>query len=71
VDFERYFQAFPALKEHAIAALTPETKIPPGRETRGTVMFYFPVTTDVFEKRKSISVAIQPYDQPVQVMLSK
>jgi hypothetical protein len=71
VDFDRYFQAFPVLKEHAIAALTPETKIPSAGETRGTVMFYFPVTQDVFNKRKSLSVVIQPYDQPVPVVLSK
>ena len=71
VDFDRYFQAFPALKEHAITALTPETKIPPDSETRGTVIFYFPVTRDVFDKRKSLSVVIQPYDQPVPVVLSK
>jgi hypothetical protein len=71
VDFERYYQAFPALREHATAALTPETKIPPNTETRGTVIFYFPVTRDVFEKRKLLSVVIQPYDQPVPVVLSK
>ena len=71
VDFERYFQAFPALKEHAMTALTPETKIPPDAETRGTVIFYFPVTQDVFDKRKSLSVVIQPYDQPVPVVLNK
>lgn len=28
VDFDRYFQAFPVLKEHALAALPPETRIP-------------------------------------------
>jgi len=71
VDFERYFQAFPALKEHAMTALTPETKIPPDAEARGTVIFYFPVTQDVFDKRKSLSVVIQPYDQPVPVVLNK
>ena len=71
VDFDRYFQAFPALKEHAIAAIPPETKIPPGGQAQGTVVVSFPVTKDDFEKRKSLSVAIQPYDQPLPVVLTK
>jgi hypothetical protein len=71
VDYERYFQAFPALKEHAQAALLPETKIPPGQEAHGTVMVSFPVTQEAFNQRKSLSVIIQPYDQPVPVVLVK
>ncbi len=71
VDFERYFQAFPALKEHAQPALLPEVKIPSGGEAHGTIIVSFPVTQDAFEKRKSLSVAIQPYDQPVPIVLSK
>ena len=71
VDFDRYFQAFPALKEHAIAAIPPETKIPPDGQAQGTVVVSFPVTKDDFEKRKSLSVAIQPYDQPLPVVLTK
>jgi hypothetical protein len=71
VDFERYFQAFPALKEHAIAAIPPETKIPPGGQAQGTIVVSFPVTKADFDKRKSLSVAIQPYDQPLPVVLTK
>lgn len=63
VDFERYFQAFPALKARAIAPLTVETKIPPGEEAKGTVMVSFPVALEAFNKRKALSVTIQPYDQ--------
>jgi len=63
VDFDRYFQAFPALKPHAIQPLTVETKIPPGGETKGTIMVSFPVSMDAFNARKSLSVTIQPYDQ--------
>jgi hypothetical protein len=70
-DFDRYFQAFPALKEHALPALIPETKIAPGDEAHGTVVVSFPVTRDTFDKRKSLSVVIQPYDQPVPVILTK
>jgi hypothetical protein len=63
VDFDRYFQAFPALKPHAVQPLTVETKIPPGGEAKGTIMVSFPVTLDQFNARKSISVTVQPYDQ--------
>jgi len=71
VDFDRYFQAFPALKQNAQAALMPETKILPGNDAHGTVIVSFPVTQDVFDKRQSISVLIQPYDQPLPVTLTK
>ena len=71
VDFNRYFQAFPSLKEHALSPITPETKIPVGGGTQGTVIFSFPVNQDAFDKRKSLTVAIQPYDQPLPIVLSR
>ncbi len=71
VDFDRYFQAFPVLKQHALPALLPETKIQPGAEARGTVVVSFPVTRDAFDQRQSLSVVIQPYDQPVPVVLTR
>jgi len=71
VDFDRYFQAFPDLKQGSQAALLPETKILPGNEAHGTVIVSFPVTKDVFDKRQSVSVVIQPYDQPLPVRLTK
>jgi hypothetical protein len=71
VDYDRYFQAFPTLKERALAALPPETKIPIGGQAQGTVVVSFPVTQDGFDKRKSLSVIIQPYDQPLPVVLTK
>jgi len=69
-DFERYFQAFPALKEHATTPLQVETKIQPGNKASGTIMVSFPVTKDMFDKRKSISVTITPYDE-IPVTLKK
>ena len=71
LDFDRYFQAFPTLKEHALPAIPPETKIPPGGQAQGTVVVSFPVTQDGFDKRKSLSVVIQPYDQPLPLVLTK
>jgi len=70
VDFDRYFQAFPALKQNSQPALMPETKILPGNEAHGTVIVSFPVTLDAFNKRQSVSVVVHPYDQPVPVVLT-
>ena len=71
VDFDRYFQAFPPLKENSQPALLPETKILPGGSARGTLIVSFPVTQAEFDKRQSISAVIQPYDQPLPVVLTK
>src|SRR5258707_346928 len=67
----RLLISFPNIEEPALAALTPETKMPPGRQAEGTVVVRFPVTQDGFDKRKSLSVAIQPYDQPLPLVLTK
>lgn len=71
VDFDRYYQAFPALKENAQPALAPEDKLQPGQELKRTVIVSFPVSLDAFNQRKSVSVVIQPYDQPLPVVLIK
>jgi len=71
IDFDRYYQAFPALKANAQPALAPEDKLQPGQEVKRTVMVSFPVTLDNFNQRRSVSVVIQPYDQPLPVVLAK
>jgi hypothetical protein len=71
MDFDRYYQAFPALKTNTQAALSPEDKLQPGQELRRTVMVSFPVTLDAFNQRRSVSVVVHPYDQPVPVILTK
>ncbi len=71
VDFDRYYQAFPALKQNALTALSPEDKLQPGEEIKRTVMVSFPVALDGFNQRRSVSVVIQPYDQPVPVTLTR
>ena len=69
VDLDRYFQAFPALKESAEPPLSPETKLLAGAEQRGTMIVGFKVTRDAFDQRKSLTVTIQPYDQVLPVVL--
>jgi len=71
VDFDRYYQAFPALKANTEPALAPEDKLQPGQEVKRTVIVSFPVTLESFNQRRSVSVVIQPYDQPLPVILSK
>ena len=70
-DFERYYQAFPTLRQHALAPLLPETKILPGGKASGTLIVTFPVTPEAFAARKQLRVVIQPYDQPVPLVLTK
>jgi hypothetical protein len=71
IDFDRYYQAFPALKTNSQPALAPEDKLQPGQETKRTVMVSFPVTLESFNQRRSVSVIVQPYDQPLPVVLTK
>ncbi len=68
VDFDRYYQGFPDLKQHALEPLKTETKIPPGGQASGTMIFGFPVTKDEFDQRKSITITVQPYDAPAVVL---
>ena len=71
IDFDRYYQAFPALKVNAQPALSPEDKLQPGEEVKRTVIVGFPVSLENFNQRRSVSVVIQPYDQPVPLVLTK
>jgi hypothetical protein len=69
VDLDRYFQAFPPLKESSEPPLSPETKMPAGTEKKGTIIVSFPISKEMFDQRKSLSVSIQPYDQPLPIIL--
>jgi len=71
MDFARYFQYLPALKQRALNPLERETKIEPGGQARGTIIVSFPVTPEAFAGRKQLKVTIQPYDQPVPLVLTK
>jgi hypothetical protein len=70
-DYDRYFMAYPDLKEHSTQPLVVEMKIPPGAEQKGTVLVSFPVTKEQFETRKDLNVTIEPYDQNPIVLREK
>jgi len=63
VDVQRYFQSMPELKQHALELLTPETRVSPGGKVSGTIMVSFPVNSEAFAARKSLTVTIAPYDE--------
>ncbi len=62
VDFERYFQAFPDLRQSGADPLNVETRIPAGKGLNGLIVVSFPVSKDNFDKRQSLSVIITPKD---------
>ena len=70
-DYDRYFIAYPDLKEHSTQPLVVETKIAPGAEQKGSVLVSFPVTKEQFDARKDLNVTIQPYDQNAIVLREK
>jgi hypothetical protein len=60
-DFDRYFHAYPDLRDHSIQPLKSETKAVPGEQIRGSVIVAFPVTMDAFNNRRSLSVIVVPH----------
>lgn len=63
VDAGRYLQAFPALREAQAEPLREELTIPTGGSYTGFSVFAYPVSKDVFDSRKSLTVRIELYDQ--------
>jgi hypothetical protein len=68
VDAQRYLQAVPELKQHALNFLTAETQVNAMSKISGTIIVTFPVKADAFAARKSLSVSITPYDELPIVM---
>jgi hypothetical protein len=71
VDVARYYEAFPALKEHAYDPLKMGTSIAPGGDLQGTIVVTFPVPANTFNNRKSLSVTVSPAEQPIPLVLTK
>ena len=67
-DFERYFQAFPELRQHSIAGLVRESRISPGGQLSGSVMVSFPVSKETFDNRQAMTATVAYYDQrPIEI----
>ncbi len=71
VDFDRYFQAFPDLKNGSQPALSPEVRLEPGETLNRTVIVAFQKTLNEFNQRQSVSVIIWPYNYTVPIVLTK
>src|SRR5215469_4600008 len=69
-DVERYFQAMPELKQHALELLTTDKQINPEGKISGTVVVSFPVKPDAFAARKSLTVTVTPFNE-VPLVLKK
>ena len=81
MDFKRYFEAIPELKQYEKPPIAAETKIPPGGQLDGMIMVGYPpppepnaatppanFTKADFDKRKSLTVDIDLYDRrPLQL----
>jgi hypothetical protein len=68
VDIPRYLDAFPALREAEAEPLREELQIPAANSHTGFTIFAFPVSKEVFDGRKSLTVRIQLYDQLTLVL---
>ena len=64
----RYLKASPPLREVQSDSLREELKIPAGTSFIGYTVFSFPVQTDAFDARKSLTVTVELYDQPTLVI---
>ena len=70
IDFDRYLQAFPDLKAHALPHLDVQT-IQPGEQKSGTILVSFPVNAADFAKRKSVKVTITAFGETVPLVMTK
>jgi hypothetical protein len=64
VDHERYFTAYPELREHAIPPLLPEAAVPAGARHSGLLIFGFPLSREAFARRESFTVTVDMHDRP-------
>ncbi len=58
-DFDRYFRAFPDLKQHSIEGIPRDLNLPPGAQVSGTVVVSFPVTKAEFDSRHGLSASVK------------
>jgi hypothetical protein len=63
VDFERYFQAYPDLRQHTMAPMARETKIDPGQQRQGSIIVAYPITKEQFDQKKALELTVSLYDQ--------
>jgi hypothetical protein len=71
-DYPRYFQAFPALQQHAQPGLTRDLKLAPGEKATGSAIVALPLTQEEFAARDSMTVTLHFDNQrPVKIVSGK
>ncbi len=71
-DFPRYFQALPALEQHARPGLARDAKFAPMEKTIGSVIVSFPLTQEEFDARDSLTATLKFADHtPVKITSGK
>jgi hypothetical protein len=71
-DFPRYFQACPALEQHARRGLVRDTKLAPMENAAGSAIVSFPLTQEEFDARDSLTATLTFADHaPVKVTSGK
>ena len=61
-DYQRYYQAFPDLKQNAKTPLMQDARVAPGANGIGTIIVSFPIPKDIFDSRQSLTVSVEPYN---------
>jgi hypothetical protein len=71
-DFPRYFQALPALQQHARPGLVRDARLAPMQKTTGSVIVSFPLTQEEFDARDSLTATLKFADHaPVKITSGK
>ena len=69
-DLPAIFTAFPQLKPLQAPPLLRETEIAPGQSAQGQLVFEFPITQDLWDKRKSATITLSLYHQtPITIKI--
>lgn len=69
-DFDGLYETFPAVKKLASPPLLRETLIEPGAAEEGMVLLHFPVTKEVWDRRKSAVLSVDLYHQgPITIVI--
>jgi hypothetical protein len=68
-DLDAVYTSFPEVKALATTPLLRETMIPPGQSAEGMILLRFPVTQEVWDRRRSAILNIDLYHQGNQSIL--
>ncbi len=68
-DLDNVYTSFPELKALATEPLLRDTMISPGQSAEGMILLHFPVTKDVWDKRRTAVLNIDLYHQGTQEIL--